>query len=97
MSTLSREDVLHVARLARIHLEPEEVEHLREQLSSILTYVEQLQQLDVTDVEPTAQVTGLTTVMRPDDPLPPFERDVALSNAPEQLEGMFRVRAVFDE
>ncbi len=97
MSTLSPEDVLHVARLARIHLAPEEVEHMREQLSSILTYVEQLQQLDVTDVEPTAQVTGLTTVMRPDDPITPFERDVALSNAPEQLEGMFRVRAVFDE
>lgn len=97
MSTLTLAEVEHVARLARIHLSPEELEHMREQLSSILTYIEKLQAVDVEDVAPTAQVTGLTSVMRPDEVHTELTREEALGNTIDQREGMFRVRAVFDE
>jgi aspartyl-tRNA(Asn)/glutamyl-tRNA(Gln) amidotransferase subunit C len=66
MADLSREDVLKLARLARLTITDEEVERYREELSEILGYVEQLQQADVTGLEPTTQVTGLKNVMRED-------------------------------
>lgn len=66
MADLSREDVLKLARLARLTISDEEVEKYRAELSEILKYVEQLQNADVTGLEPTSQVTGLTNVMRDD-------------------------------
>jgi aspartyl-tRNA(Asn)/glutamyl-tRNA(Gln) amidotransferase subunit C len=66
MADLSRDDVLKLARLARLELTDEEVEKYRLELSSILQYVEQIQNTDVTGLEPTSQVTGLTNVMRED-------------------------------
>lgn len=67
MAKLSRSDVLKLARLARLHLSDEEVETFQKEISAILGYVEQLQQADLKDVEPTYQVTGLKDVMRPDE------------------------------
>lgn len=66
MADLSREDVLKLARLARLTISEEEIEQYRTELSEILKYVEQLQQVDVTGLAPTSQVTGLTNVMRDD-------------------------------
>lgn len=66
MSKLSREDVLKLARLARLDLSEEEIETFQDQLSEILQYVEQLQRVDVSGLNPTNQVTGLTNVMRDD-------------------------------
>jgi len=66
MADLSRDDVLKLARLARLTLTDEEVEQYRTQLSEILKYVEQLQQADVEGLEPTSQVTGLKNVTRKD-------------------------------
>ena len=66
MADLSRDDVLKLARLARLTLTDEEVERYRKELSEILQYVEQLQNADVTGLKPTSQVTGLTNVMRDD-------------------------------
>ena len=66
MADLTREDVLKLARLARLHLTDEEVEKYRTELTEILKYVEQIQQTDVTGLQPTTQVTGLTNVMRDD-------------------------------
>jgi aspartyl-tRNA(Asn)/glutamyl-tRNA(Gln) amidotransferase subunit C len=66
MADLSRDDVFKLARLARLELTDEEVEKYRLELSSILQYVEQIQNTDVTGLEPTSQVTGLTNVMRED-------------------------------
>ena len=66
MAKLSRDDVLKLARLARLHLTDEEVDQFATEISAILQYVEQLQGLDLTGIEPTYQVTGLTNVMRPD-------------------------------
>lgn len=94
---LSEAEVRHVARLARIALSDEEIALMQAQLSAILDYIEMLQEVDVSNVPPTAQVTGLTTVWRPDVVGEMLTREQALANAPDQQDGMFRVRAVFDE
>lgn len=94
---LTSAEVAHVARLARLSLSPDELERMRSQLSNILEYIELLQEVDVAGVEPTAQVTGLATVLRPDAVTERLTREQALANAPEQRDGMFRVRAVFEE
>jgi aspartyl-tRNA(Asn)/glutamyl-tRNA(Gln) amidotransferase subunit C len=67
MAKLSRDDVLKLARLARLDLSEAEVEEYRTELSNILQYVEQIQKTDVTGLKPTSQVTGLTNVMREDE------------------------------
>jgi aspartyl-tRNA(Asn)/glutamyl-tRNA(Gln) amidotransferase subunit C len=66
MAQLTRDDVLKLARLARIELEEAEIDKFVEEFSAILQYVEQLQSVDVTGLEPTSQVTGLKNVMRVD-------------------------------
>lgn len=67
MSTLSREDVLKLAQLARLEISEDEIEHYREELSTILEYVAKLDSVDIAGLEPTTQVTGLQNVMRADD------------------------------
>lgn len=93
---LTREEVAHVARLARLSLSDDELERMRSQLSDILAYIELLQEVDVAGVPPTAQVTELQTVLRPDTVTEGLEREAALANAPDQRDGMFRVKPVFD-
>ncbi len=94
---LTREEVAHVARLARLQLSPEELEQMQSQLSNILGYIDMLSDVDVTDVPLTAQVTDMANVMRPDEVQPSLPRDAALSNTADQQSGSFRVRAIFDE
>ena len=67
MSKLTRDDVLKLARLARLDLSDDEIERYRDELSDILQYVEQLQSVDYKGLKPTNQVTGLTNVMRDDE------------------------------
>lgn len=95
--SLSLEEVQKVAQLARIRLSPEEQERMRSQLSNILSYIELLQEVDVSGVAPTAQVTNLTSVLRPDELRPSLPPERVLANAPDQRDGMFRVKAVFDD
>jgi aspartyl-tRNA(Asn)/glutamyl-tRNA(Gln) amidotransferase subunit C len=66
MAKLVREDVLKLARLARLSIDESEIENYIQELNEILAYVEQLQSVDVSGLEPTSQVTGLTNVMRQD-------------------------------
>ncbi len=94
--SLSREQVLHIAKLARIALTPEEVERFREQLSSILDHFALLSEVPTEDVEPTAHPLPLKNVMREDVVQPSLPREEVLRNAPEQEDGMFRVRAVLE-
>ncbi|MFV9503125.1 MAG: Asp-tRNA(Asn)/Glu-tRNA(Gln) amidotransferase subunit GatC [Oscillochloridaceae bacterium umkhey_bin13] len=94
---LTTAEVEHVARLARLQLNSDELEQMRGQLSDILAYIELLQEVDVAGVAATAQVTGLTTVLRPDEVKGALSREAVLANAPDQHEGMFRVKAVFEE
>ena len=93
---LSREEVLHIALLARLGIGEAEVERFREQLSNILENFEILQQVDTESVPPTAQAIALQNVMREDEEEPSFPREQVLANAPRQDEGCFRVRAVLE-
>ncbi len=83
MTTLSTDDVRHIAKLARLDLSEAEVEQFPGQLTSILEYVGQLQAVDTKGVEPTAQVTGLQNSLRPDDIRPPMAtREGLLGTSP---------------
>ena len=93
---LSREDVLHIARLARLGLTEAEVEKFSEQLSLLLENFEVLQQVDTTDVPPTAQSIDLQTVMRDDEVAESLPPDQILANAPQKDGGFFRVQAVLE-
>lgn len=95
--SLTRAEVEHVARLARLSLSSEEQDQMRSQLSDILAYIEMLQEVDVTGIEPTAQVTGLSTVLRTDEITGQLRIDQVLANAPDKRDGMFRVKPVFEE
>lgn len=93
---LTREQVQHIADLARLALSEEECALYREQLSAILEYFERLQELDTAAIPPTATVLPLSNVMRADEPVPPFPRESMLANAPAVEEGWFRVPAVLE-
>lgn len=88
---IDREQVLHVARLARLRLAEDEVATMAAELSSILGHVETMAELDITGVEPTSRVVDAENVMRADQPAPSLDREVALANAPESASGSFRV------
>jgi len=89
--TISSDDVLHVARLARLQLNDDEVDRMAEQLSSIIGHVQELSALDLTGVEPTAHALDLTNQTRPDVARPSWPRDEVLANAPDPADGGFRV------
>ncbi|MBI5379754.1 MAG: Asp-tRNA(Asn)/Glu-tRNA(Gln) amidotransferase subunit GatC [Nitrospirae bacterium] len=93
---LTREEVNHVARLARLHFSEEEAERFREQLSAILTYVEKLGELDTTGVEPTSHVLPIRNVFREDAVLPSLPREEALANAPDRTEEFYRVPKIIE-
>ena len=93
---LTREDVLHIARLARLGLTEAEVEKFREQLSHLLENFEVLQQVDTTDVPPTAQSIDLQTVVRDDEVAESLLPNQVLANAPQKDGDFFRVQAVLE-
>jgi aspartyl-tRNA(Asn)/glutamyl-tRNA(Gln) amidotransferase subunit C len=88
---IDREQVLHVARLARLELSSEEVETMAGELSGILEHVERISSLDLGDVEPTSHVIALENVLRADEPTPSLARERALEPAPDPQGGAFRV------
>jgi aspartyl-tRNA(Asn)/glutamyl-tRNA(Gln) amidotransferase subunit C len=94
---LSREQVRHIATLARVGLSDDDVEHFSHQLSQILDYFERLRQVDTEGVPPTAHTLPLHNVMRDDDPAPACPPEEVLANAPLREDDFFRVRAVLDE
>ncbi len=94
---LTREEVEHVAWLARLQLSEEEIEAFREQLSAILEYARMLEDIDLSAVSPTATVLPMRNVMREDEVRPSLPQDVVLANAPDTEDGYFRVRAVLSE
>jgi aspartyl-tRNA(Asn)/glutamyl-tRNA(Gln) amidotransferase subunit C len=83
--------VRHVARLARLRLEPDEEERMREELSGILEHVDRIQSLDLDDVPPTTHVIELQNVWRRDAPRPGLTQAEALREAPEVIEDKFAV------
>jgi aspartyl-tRNA(Asn)/glutamyl-tRNA(Gln) amidotransferase subunit C len=88
---LTRDEVLHVATLARLSLAPEEIELFTRQLNDILAYIEKLQELDTEGVPPLAHVIPVFNVLREDAVSQGLDRESALSNAPAREEGAFVV------
>ena len=95
MAKLTRDDVLKLAQLARLHLADDEVNQFQNEIQTILGYVEQLQDADVSKLIPTNQVTGLENVMRKDEVLDyGVSPEELLKNAPASLGGHIKVRRV---
>jgi aspartyl-tRNA(Asn)/glutamyl-tRNA(Gln) amidotransferase subunit C len=92
--SISREDVLHVAKLARLEIPEDQIEAVRAELGAILGAVGKVSELDLSDVEPTSHPLDLVNVWAEDEPRPSLSREDALSNAPDPADGAFRVPAV---
>lgn len=88
---IDREQVLHVARLARLRLTEQEVEAMIGELSSVLGHIEKIGELDLDGVAPTSHVVALENVLRPDEPRPSLPREAALAAAPDSDGVGFRV------
>ena len=91
---IEREDVLHVARLARLEIPEGDVEAVQAQLGAILEAVGKVSELDLSDVEPTSHPLDIVNVWAEDEPRPSLSREDALANAPDPEDGQFRVPAV---
>ncbi len=94
---ITRQDVEHVARLARLALTDEEVEALTHDLGAILDHAADVSALDTADVPPTAHPLPLVNVLRPDEARPGVPRDEVLAEAPEAEDGRFRVPRILGE
>ena len=88
---LQRDQVVHVARLARLALDESELERMEGELSAVLEHVDRIRELDLEGVAPTAHAVDLAGVMRPDDPVPGLSQQSALAAAPEPVDGGFGV------
>ena len=88
---IDRDQVLHVARLARLALTDEEVERMSSELSAVLDHIEAINQLDLEDVEPTSHVVEVENVLRADKPRPSWPRERILEPAPDSTADGFRV------
>ena len=88
---IDRNQVLHVARLARLRLSEDEIPRMSSELSSVLDHIEKISELDLSNVEPTSHVVAVENVLRPDEPVPSLPRERALENAPDPADGYFRV------
>jgi aspartyl-tRNA(Asn)/glutamyl-tRNA(Gln) amidotransferase subunit C len=91
---ITKEDVLHVAKLARLEIPEDEIDRVRDQLGAILEAVGKVGELDLSAVEPTSHPLDLVNVWAEDEPRPSLPREEALANAPDPADGAFRVPAV---
>ncbi len=94
---ISRQEVDHVARLARLALSEEEKARMGVELSSILAYIDQLRELDTSDVEPTSHAIPMVNVMREDEVRPSYPVEAMLQNAPEREGDFVRVPKIIEE
>ena len=97
MSQISRDEVAHLARLARLALTDDELDSYAGQLDAILGHVSQIQAVDVTGVEPTGNPLKDVNVTRPDTLMPCLTQEQALAEAPEAVEGRFAVPRILGE
>ena len=91
---ITKEDVLHVARLARLEIPEGEIDRVRDELGAILEAVGKVAELDLTDVEPTSHPLAVVNMWAEDEPRPSLSQEDALANAPDPVDGAFRVPAV---
>ncbi|SFP32877.1 Asp-tRNA(Asn)/Glu-tRNA(Gln) amidotransferase subunit GatC [Salibacterium halotolerans] len=96
MERITKDQVKHVAHLARLSITEEEVDTFTEQLDNIIEFAEQLNELDTEDVEPTTHVLDIHNVLRKDEQRPSLDREDALKNAPDQEDGQVKVPSVLE-
>ena len=96
MAKITRAEVEHVARLGRLELTEDEKERMTAQLDAILGYMEKLNALDTSKVEPTTTVIPMVSVMRDDVVRPSLDREEALANAPDRADALFRVPRIIE-
>ncbi|MFD1360799.1 Asp-tRNA(Asn)/Glu-tRNA(Gln) amidotransferase subunit GatC [Lentibacillus salinarum] len=96
MADISKDQVKHVANLARLAITEEEADMFTDHLSSIIQYAEQLNELDTDNVEPTTHVLDLKNVLREDKPKEWISKEDAMKNAPDEQEGYFRVPSILE-
>ena len=94
---IGKEQVEHVAKLARLEVSEDEKAMFARQLSSILTYIDQLKEADTAGVEPTATVLPTDNVFREDEVRPSLSQEQALANAPDRADGFFRVPKILED
>lgn len=94
---LSTDEVKHVAALAHLGLTKKEIAKFQKQLSQIVSFVNQLSEVDTNNVVPTSQVTGLENVFREDVVTPSLSREKVLANAPDKYKEFFKVRPVLEK
>ncbi len=97
MARITRSEVEHVVRLARLELTEQEKERMTAQLDSILGYIEKLNELDTSQVEPTTTVIPMVSVMREDEVRPSLKQEDALANAPDREGIFFRVPRIIED
>lgn len=97
MAKISKKEVEHIARLARIDLSKKEKVKFEKELSSILEFVSKLQEVDPKNIEPLSQVTGLENVLEDDEIKNQPNRKELLKNAPQKQDGFIKVKKVFEE
>lgn len=97
MAAISREEVAHLARLARLAVTDDELDTFAGQLDSILQAVAKVGEVAADDIPPTSHSVPLTNVLRDDEPRPSLPRDAALAGAPDTAENRFRVPRILDE
>ena len=96
MTDITKDQVKHVAHLARLAITDDEAEKLTEELTAIIGFAEQLNELDTEGVEPTTHVLDMKNVMRKDEPKPWITQEEALKNAPDKKDGHYRVPAIME-
>lgn len=89
-------DIKRVAELANLPISPQEEKKLEKELTETLDYIATLNSIDTKNVEPTSQVTGLSNILREDNPLPSLSQEQALSNAKSTHNGFFKVKAILE-
>jgi aspartyl-tRNA(Asn)/glutamyl-tRNA(Gln) amidotransferase subunit C len=97
MPSISRDEAAHLARLARLDLAPDELDHLAGQLDAIAGYVARVSEVAADDIPPTSHSLPVTNVFRPDEPRAGLTAEAALAAAPEVEDGRFRVPRILDE
>lgn len=96
MERITKNQVKHVANLARLEFKEEEMEQLAVQLDEIISFAEQLNEIDTENVEPTSHVLDVRNVLREDEVKPSLSREETLKNAPDHKDGQFKVPSVLE-
>ncbi|MBI4058098.1 Asp-tRNA(Asn)/Glu-tRNA(Gln) amidotransferase subunit GatC [Candidatus Microgenomates bacterium] len=96
-NAITKDTVAHVAKLANLPINDKEVKKLSDQLSETISFVEQLNEINTSNKESTQSVTGLSNITRPDETEPSLSQEQALQNAKDKENGLFKVKAIFEE